>query len=293
VRAVVNGSNELVSAQDYDQWGYLLQSRTYASDESKFKFTEKERDKESNYDYFGARYYDARVGRWGQTEPLLDKYPGFSPYMYSLANPLTFFDPNGNDVIAISNDAQQMILNTLPQDIRGNVEFNDQGYIDKSAINSIENSSGNFEALKQLVNDNRLFEVSIASEFSYKNETGEDIDFKFGSIEYNNSIDISPFGAQTGETGFTGQTLFPGSLPETFNSPNNSILIIINEALSTRGRANILSHEAYGHAFLYSLGKDNSHKIKTINGNFIETNEELSNQIIRSINETEKYGGNK
>ena len=101
VRAVVNGSNELVSAQDYDQWGYLLQSRTYASDESKFKFTEKERDKESNYDYFGARYYDARVGRWGQTEPLLDKYPGLTPYNYSVDNPLRVIDPNGADPFEI------------------------------------------------------------------------------------------------------------------------------------------------------------------------------------------------
>jgi len=28
------------------------------SDESIYKFTGKERDNESNYDYFGARYYD-------------------------------------------------------------------------------------------------------------------------------------------------------------------------------------------------------------------------------------------
>ncbi|MBK7447046.1 MAG: RHS repeat-associated core domain-containing protein [Ignavibacteria bacterium] len=101
MRAVVNGSNELVSAQDYDQWGYLLQSRTYASNESKFKFTEKERDAESNYDYFGARYYDSRIGRWGQTEPMLDKYPGLTPYNYSVDNPLRVIDPNGADPFEI------------------------------------------------------------------------------------------------------------------------------------------------------------------------------------------------
>jgi hypothetical protein len=30
----------------------------------KYKFTGKERDDETNYDYFGARYYDSRIGRW-------------------------------------------------------------------------------------------------------------------------------------------------------------------------------------------------------------------------------------
>ena len=63
VRAVVNANNELVSAQDYDQWGYILQGRTYESDDSKFKFTGKERDEKNKYDYFGARYYDARIGK--------------------------------------------------------------------------------------------------------------------------------------------------------------------------------------------------------------------------------------
>ncbi len=101
VRAVVNANNELVSAQDYDQWGYILQGRTYESDDSKFKFTGKERDEENKYDYFGARYYDARVGRWGQVEPLLDKYPELTPYNFSVDNPLRVIDPNGADPFEI------------------------------------------------------------------------------------------------------------------------------------------------------------------------------------------------
>ncbi len=95
VRAVVNANNELVSAQDYDQWGYILQGRTYESDDSKFKFTGKERDEENRYDYFGARYYDARVGRWGQTDPLQDKEPSKTPYHYTSNNPISFVDPFG------------------------------------------------------------------------------------------------------------------------------------------------------------------------------------------------------
>ncbi len=60
---MVGENSNVVGAQDYDPWGYILEGRTYQSSESKFKFTGKERDEESFYDYFGARYYDARIGR--------------------------------------------------------------------------------------------------------------------------------------------------------------------------------------------------------------------------------------
>jgi RHS repeat-associated protein len=41
-----------------------------------YKFTGKELDKETGLYYFGARYYDARVGRWVSADPALveDKY---------------------------------------------------------------------------------------------------------------------------------------------------------------------------------------------------------------------------
>jgi len=69
-RAIVNGNGTVLAGYDYDAWGYLLENRSLNSDSIKFKYTGKERDKESLYDYFGARYYDARIGRWGQVEPL-------------------------------------------------------------------------------------------------------------------------------------------------------------------------------------------------------------------------------
>jgi len=57
VRAVINSTNTVVSAQDYDCWGYIMENRTYQPENSKYKYTGKERDNalESNYDYFGTR----------------------------------------------------------------------------------------------------------------------------------------------------------------------------------------------------------------------------------------------
>lgn len=63
IRAVVDQNNNLVTCQDYDSWGSTIPDRQWiqSSDESMYKFTGKERDNESTYDYFGARYYDSRI----------------------------------------------------------------------------------------------------------------------------------------------------------------------------------------------------------------------------------------
>jgi len=54
IRAIVDEDNALVYAKDYDCWGYPMEGRSWQLDESKYKFTSKERDMESNYDYFSA-----------------------------------------------------------------------------------------------------------------------------------------------------------------------------------------------------------------------------------------------
>jgi RHS repeat-associated protein len=54
-------------------------------------------DVESQYDYFGARYYDARIGRFLSADPHARLYPALTPYAFVGDNPLTFVDPTGRD----------------------------------------------------------------------------------------------------------------------------------------------------------------------------------------------------
>lgn len=65
-------------------------------------FAGKEKDAESGYHYFGARYYDSEaLTGWLSVDPMADKYPGLSPYTYCAWNPVKLVDPDGNIPILI------------------------------------------------------------------------------------------------------------------------------------------------------------------------------------------------
>jgi RHS repeat-associated protein len=67
-----------------------------------FGFNGKEKDDEvkgsgNSYD-FGARIYDARLGRWLAMDPLQVKCPQLSPYNFVANSPLIFIDPDGKRI---------------------------------------------------------------------------------------------------------------------------------------------------------------------------------------------------
>jgi len=97
IKVIVNEDGSLSSYTDYDPFGLELTGRS--DSEERYKFTGKERDEETSYDYFGARYYDSSIGRWLQVDPLADKYLNISVYVYALNSPLKFIDPKGTEIV--------------------------------------------------------------------------------------------------------------------------------------------------------------------------------------------------
>ena len=62
-------------------------------------FTGKERDSETGFSYFGARYYDSDIlTGWLSVDPMADKYPNISPYAYCAWNPVKVVDPDGKEI---------------------------------------------------------------------------------------------------------------------------------------------------------------------------------------------------
>ena len=70
---------------------------------SRFSFTGKERDEETGYGYFGARYMDHELmTMWLSVDPMADKYPSISPYNYCMWNPVKLIDPDGCDTLVFN-----------------------------------------------------------------------------------------------------------------------------------------------------------------------------------------------
>jgi len=62
---------------------------------SRMPIGSKELDPAKGYYYYGARYYAPPVSQWLSPDPLAEKYPAFSPYNYTLNNPVRLVDPDG------------------------------------------------------------------------------------------------------------------------------------------------------------------------------------------------------
>ena len=89
----------IVHEYHYAPYGELIVDNDefdYTDYDERYKFTGKERDSETGYDYFGARFFWSAFGHWLSVDPLAEKTPGISPYAYCNWNPIKYKDPDGN-----------------------------------------------------------------------------------------------------------------------------------------------------------------------------------------------------
>jgi RHS repeat-associated protein len=73
----------------------------YTNEQNKYKYQSKERDLETNYDYFEARYYDSSIARFLQPDPHGEKYKTMSFYTGMGNNPFSIIDTDGKDIKAV------------------------------------------------------------------------------------------------------------------------------------------------------------------------------------------------
>ena len=103
---ITDMSGQPVQHLQYMPFGgdYLDQQDPNTDYSERFRFTGKERDAETGYDYFGARYYSSSLGIWLSVDPMSDKYPSLSPYVYCADNPMRLVDLKGETIWIIGDD---------------------------------------------------------------------------------------------------------------------------------------------------------------------------------------------
>lgn len=95
----IEASSEILDERNYYPFGLEHQgyNTTIVSENNYKTYQGKENQKELglNWHDFGARQYDAALGRWFSPDPLSEEFSSWSPYNAMSDNPINFIDPTG------------------------------------------------------------------------------------------------------------------------------------------------------------------------------------------------------
>jgi len=145
---LINATGSFISREEYYPFGETSFG-SYAK--KRYRFCGKEKDEESGLYYYGARYYMPWTCRFISIDPLMEKFPFYTPYQYAGNKPINFIDldgkepadPSGGDSSGSSgsgggnnnssggnnSDSSQKPV-SVSQDQDGNVNINIHGKID-------------------------------------------------------------------------------------------------------------------------------------------------------------------
>jgi RHS repeat-associated protein len=96
---ITDASGEVYQHLEYFAFGETFVEEHSNTERTPYLYNGKELDEETGLYYYGARYYDPRTSLWQSVDPLAGRYPSWSPYNFTLNNPLTFIDPDGRKVV--------------------------------------------------------------------------------------------------------------------------------------------------------------------------------------------------
>jgi len=132
------------------------------ADDTRQKFTQKERDSESGLDYFGARYYSGPQGRFTTADNFLNDAHASDPqswnnFAYVRNNPLNYIDPTGQ-IIENTGDRRHKLtesqLKAIRDDLRKKTGLKSIDFAKKTgrfSYDSKEVASGGSTTLRQTI----------------------------------------------------------------------------------------------------------------------------------------------
>ena len=148
----------------YAPYGELIDNQSASYDE-RYKFIGKERDRETGYDNFGARFLTSLFGIWISPDPLLDKYIYASPYMYCNGNPIKYVDSDGRYFDDVNEQIAQKI------EVECQQKLSSQG-IDRNRRNELNKTLQDIAAMRNDEKHEYRFELDKDSPGTTCNEEG-------------------------------------------------------------------------------------------------------------------------
>jgi RHS repeat-associated protein len=227
---------------------------------SRYRYTGKERDSESGNDYFGARYYASKMGRFMSGDPViitplrLADPQRLNLYSYGRNNPLSYIDPRGEDITMVNDTdngrelARQKMTKGMTEaeaaniGVRQNRHGKWQAFVkDKGAVNG-KDASVAYKGVTGVINDHSV-NVNLGLVGGGLTATFPD----FGQVSSTSELDVTfgtPGGHSADVIATNGQT--PSSCCEEL-TPFGTIRVPVPDWVA-------MYHELVGETLKYRAG---------------------------------------
>jgi hypothetical protein len=177
--------------------------------------------------YFGARFYDAEVGRFFSPDPLASKYPSLSPYNYCANNPLIYIDPTGEEIETTEEDMKRL-KQMLPKEVDNYLKIK-AGSINAQELAKAGLDDETYIAVLELAQSKEIYVYSSGNKLMRKGDS-EPLEINF--------------------PGMAGYTL------EKELSKSGKNEIIVSEKLRGKKLVEFTAHE-FGHGVLLDRSRKN------------------------------------
>jgi RHS repeat-associated protein len=137
------------------------------------------------YDY-GARWYDASLGRWWSVDPMGEKYGAISAYHFSLGNPIRFMDFAGLAVINGHQEDRKNAQAAKEQASKAKAEFNGDknskeykklAKAERKAENKLASVEEKFQMVENILSDLQTYNPEEFNALNtLKDDSGTNVD---------------------------------------------------------------------------------------------------------------------